>query len=64
MSPHQERVVAEKQELDEKRTKLAAFIVGPIFSALDEIDRDLLTEQNDIMYEYSDVLRRRIERFT
>jgi hypothetical protein len=42
MQPHQERVVAEKKELDEKREKLGTFIEGEIFQALSSEERNRL----------------------
>jgi hypothetical protein len=65
MQPHEERVVAEKRELDEKLVKLAEFISGPgkIFSGLDFVDRSLLMEQYACMLKYSRILTERITRF-
>jgi hypothetical protein len=48
MQPHEERVVLEKRELDEKLGKLKAFCFdpgSPIFGALPPEDRDLLEDQ-------------------
>jgi hypothetical protein len=62
----QERVVAEKQELDEKLEKLLAFIgdgKGPIFSTLVTEEQERLTTQARIMREYSDILTDRIAAF-
>lgn len=66
MQPHQERVVAEKKELDEKLEKLLTFIdagKGPIFSTLITEERQRLTTQARIMKEYSDILADRINAF-
>jgi hypothetical protein len=63
MSDYQDRVIAEKRELDAKHSKLAIFIGGDIYPTLDETDRDLLVEQMDLMKQYSDVLGQRIVRF-
>ncbi len=66
MKPHEERVITEKRELDEKLTKLKAFCFGPgspIFKALPPIDRDLLEDQYSSMKDYSEVLGKRIKRF-
>jgi hypothetical protein len=60
---YMDRVIDEKRELDAKRSKLAEFIGGDIYPTLDEIDRDLLVEQLDLMKEYSVVLADRIGRF-
>jgi len=66
MQPHEERVVNEKKELDEKIAKLKAFCFSPgspTFSALSPEDRDLLEDQFTAMKKYSDILSRRIDRF-
>ena len=66
MQPHEERVVIEKQELDDKLVKLSAFCFdpgSPVFRALPSEDRYLLEEQYSIMAQYSDILAKRIARF-
>lgn len=48
MQPHEERVVTEKRDLDEKLAKLKAFCFdpgSPAFKALPPIERDLLEDQ-------------------
>jgi hypothetical protein len=65
MQPHQERVVAESNELRERLLKLAAFIsVGDTFEKLDPKDQNLMRLQRDVMGEYLDILGQRIARFT
>lgn len=65
IQPHQQRVIDEKQELDDRLSKLRAFCstVGGIFDSLPTEEKQRLTEQEGHMAAYSDVLRRRIERF-
>lgn len=63
MLPHQQRVLDEKAELDERLKKLSAFVITDAFNRLDSTDRELLLEQEDAMTTYSDVLARRIENF-
>lgn len=64
MKPHQERVVAESNEVREKLTNHAAFIDGnEDFGKLDAGDQSLLRQQRDIMADYLDVLGKRIARF-
>ena len=66
MQPHQERVVVEKKELDEKLEKLLVFIdagKGPVYAKLVTEERERLTTQARIMREYSDVLADRIAAF-
>jgi hypothetical protein len=63
--PHQQRVITEKQELDEKLIKLTTFINSNNFTTIvqDEAERNRLIKQESIMQEYSDVLAERIEAF-
>lgn len=61
--PHQQRVVTEVTELDEKILKLNAFLEGEIFLTLPEIDQNLLIKQVNAMEEYSYLLGERIKRF-
>ena len=64
MQPHQERVVAEANELRERFTKLTAFISGSdTFKTLDAQDQELLRRQRSYMGDYLDVLGERIARF-
>ena len=65
MKPHEERVVVEKQELDEKIAKLKVFAhQGNLtFTRLPAEDRILLKDQLAAMWQYSAILGRRIERF-
>jgi hypothetical protein len=64
LQPHQQRVVAEKHELDEKIDKLKAFIMeSPIFQKLPDDERSRLNRQYDVMVEYSRILGARIEAF-
>lgn len=65
LQPHEERVIAERAELEIKRQKLAAFIQGAgAFEDLDAEDQKLLRRQEAVMLEYTDVLNDRISRFT
>jgi len=64
MLPHQERVVIEKKELDEKLTKLGLFIRNNgVFQTLLLDDQVLLKDQYETMGRYSLILEKRIERF-
>ena len=66
MQPHQERVVKEKEELDEKLAKLKKFCFGPdtkTFASLSPEERDRLEDQYTAMKTYSDILGRRIAAF-
>ena len=64
MQPHQQRVVDEKTELDKKAKALSDFIGNsPIFGTLDAEEQERMKEQNDIMWQYSEILGARISAF-
>ena len=63
MQPHQERVVAEMKELDEKIVKLDTFRHSPLYETLPVAERDRLTRQYAHMKDYSNVLAERIAAF-
>jgi hypothetical protein len=63
MAPHQERVIAEKVELDEKLAKLMAFFETEVFDGLVADERERLSKQAEYMQLYSDVLGERIAAF-
>jgi hypothetical protein len=64
MEAHQQRVVAEKAELNEKLTKLSEFIeMSPIFAGLPDDERERLVRQKSCMQEYSEILGERISAF-
>lgn len=63
MQPHQERVVAEKSELDAKREKLRAFIGGEIWRGLPALEKSRLNRQLEAMTLYSNILGERIAAF-
>lgn len=64
LQPHQQRVVQEKQELDEKITKLSAFVVSQVFDTVDPDERERLRQQVNVMVDYSRILGARIKAFT
>jgi hypothetical protein len=65
MQAHQLRVVEEKSELDKKAHALSEFIGhSNTFETLDPAEQERLKEQNDIMWQYSDILSARIAAFT
>lgn len=64
MTPYQQRVVDEKTELDKKARALSDFIGhNPIFETLDQAEQERLREQNDVMWQYSEILGARIAAF-
>jgi hypothetical protein len=64
MEPHQQRVIDERRDLDDKLSKLNAFMSeNAIFDGLPEEDRRLMRLQGHAMAQYSGILAARIERF-
>ena len=63
MKPYQERVVAEKRELDDRVNKLHAFLESPVSDEVDRQELVRLGRQLQIMREYAGVLAERIEAF-
>lgn len=64
MLPHQQRVVDEKNELDKKAKALSDFIGNsPVFETLDPEEQERMKVQNDIMWQYSEILGQRIVAF-
>lgn len=61
--PHQQRVLDEKTELDDRSTKLQAFFSNPIFSGLPADEQDRMQKQAVAMQAYSQVLGERIANF-
>jgi hypothetical protein len=64
MQPHQQRVVDEKTELDKKANALSDFIGNsPMFNGIDPAEQERMKEQCEIMWEYSEILGKRIAAF-
>jgi hypothetical protein len=63
MHPYQQRVVTEKQELDDKRVKLSHFINSDAFTKVHPVERELLFAQAESMSQYSAILEARINQF-
>ena len=63
MAPHQQRVVAEREELVHKLDKLIEFLKGDIFKSLPEDEQWRLRRQSNAMREYASVLAERIVHF-
>lgn len=63
MQPHQQRVIEEKAELDERLSKLKAFAGTETFASLSEAERARLNCQGLFMAGYSAVLGERIAAF-
>ena len=62
--PWQLRVIEEKKELDARLVKLSEFLSGKAFAVMTEEDQELLLSQKNHMNYYSDILGKRIARFT
>lgn len=63
LQPHQQRVVDEKAQLDERLGKLVAFYDTPIYASLDKAEQGRLMRQGQAMSEYSQILGERINVF-
>jgi hypothetical protein len=61
--PHQQRVIDEKSELDEKLSKLTTFTEGETFTTIPSDEQARLLRQLTIMEDYSGVLGERIAAF-
>jgi hypothetical protein len=64
MKAYQERVIAEKNELDERATNLSDFIgLSAEFEKIDPEEQERMKVQNDLMWQLSEVLGQRIANF-
>lgn len=65
MQPHQERVIKEKSELDNKIVALVNFIhANDIFKNLPADEQQRMRHQRTVMQDYSDILAKRIAAFS
>ena len=63
LQPYQERVVAEKKDLDDRLAKLLLFFNTKEFPALPLVENQRLQLQAAVMEEYSEILGERISDF-
>jgi hypothetical protein len=64
MKPHEQRVVAERDEVSARLEKLTDFIANnPLFDGLPKEEQERLRAQAGVMKLYADILFRRIENF-
>jgi hypothetical protein len=64
MEDYQERVIAEKKDLEDKIVRLVAYMEdGETFNSLSDIDQSSLTVQLYTMRMYNFILEQRIYRF-
>ena len=61
--PHQQRVVEEKYQLDEKLEKLCEFLITDLFKTLSIDEQSRLHRQQSAMMLYSGILKERIAAF-
>lgn len=61
--PYQERVVQEKQELDDRILRLTEFTLSHNFEGVNMYEQQRLSKQLRIMQEYSLILNERIGEF-
>ncbi|CAI9896039.1 crAss001_48 related protein [Pseudomonas aeruginosa] len=61
--PHQQRIVGEKVQLDDKVDKLSRFLGGEFFRSLESGEQERLTAQLGAMREYQQILAERIAAF-
>lgn len=61
MRDYQKRVENEKAELDKKASALSEFIgTSNIFPTIDFVEQELLREQCEVMWQYSEILGNRL----
>ena len=63
LQPHQQRVVEERAELEDKLGKLQAFITGESFATLSDAEQGQLVLQHKLMKSYALILKRHIDAF-
>ena len=63
MEQYQQRVVKEKEELDEKVSKLQAFIGSERFNSVEADEANRMRNQLPVMMDYSNILGERITNF-
>lgn len=63
IQPHQQRVIEEHADLQNRLTKLTAFMHSNTFNALDSEEQLLLAQQHGYMHQFVDVLLKRIHLF-
>lgn len=61
MTDHINRMKREYRELDERLTKLRAFMETPKFASLEVVAQSLLAQQKSAMHSYHFALRQRLD---
>lgn len=62
LEPHEEQIITEQKELEEKIDKLITFM-NENYKSLNDEDKKLLTHQLDYMISYNTILKLRIQNF-
>lgn len=63
LQPHQQRMIAECEELETRINALEVFTAGAMFQTLPDAEKDDLADQLRAMWAYLDALSSRIARF-
>lgn len=64
MKEYQQRVIEERNDLKDRATKLSNFIgLSDLFDDIDPEEQERMKVQNDIMWQYFEVLESRIANF-
>lgn len=63
LPPHQQRVIDERTELDDKLSKLVGFFSSPLFEKLPGAEKARMRTQAALMGTYSEILAERIAAF-
>lgn len=62
LPPHQQRVIAECEQLADRIQKLEAFLHTPLFAGLPEDERQLIKTQADAMVVYLGIINTRVSK--
>lgn len=63
LPPHQQRIVAELEQLADRTAKLEAFLLTPFYVSLDDDEKQLMKMQADAMVLYMGILNTRANKF-
>lgn len=63
LPPHQQRVIAECEQLVDRITKLETFMHTDLYASLPDDERHLLKSQADAMVAYLGIINTRVEKF-
>lgn len=63
LPPHQQRIVAELEQLADRTAKLESFLSTPFYASMDEDEKHLMKMQADAMVLYLGILNTRANKF-